>query len=88
MRLRPGTAFLTLRSDGIDKFAQPDGRFVGKPGTPTGVTSDGPALKGATNLVLGALDHREVAFITRVSRDLKTHRRRERPLETCRSGVN
>ena len=50
----PGTAFLTLRSDGIDKFAQPDGRFVGKPGTPTGITSEGPALKGATNLVLGA----------------------------------
>ena len=58
----PGTAFLTLRSDGIDKYAQPDGRFIGKPGTPTGVTFDGPALKGATNLVLGAFDHREVAF--------------------------
>src|SRR6195256_6730082 len=24
----PGTAFLTLRSDGIDKYAQADGRFV------------------------------------------------------------
>jgi pimeloyl-ACP methyl ester carboxylesterase len=56
----PGTAFLTLRSDGIDKYAQADGRFAGKPGTPTGVTSDGPALNGATNLVLGALDHREI----------------------------
>ena len=66
----PGTAFLTLRSDGIDKFAQADGRFVGKPGTPTGVTSDGPALKGATNLVLGALDHREVAFHPRAFREI------------------
>src|SRR6478609_8571197 len=66
----PGTAFLTLRSDGIDKFAQPDGRFVGKPGTPTGVTSDGPALKGAANLVLGALDHREVAFHPRAFREI------------------
>ena len=66
----PGTAFLTLRSDGIDKFAQGDGRFVGKPGTPTGVTSDGPALKGATNLVLGALDHREVAFHPRAFREI------------------
>src|SRR5439155_7183048 len=56
-----GTAFLTLRSDGMDKYGQADGRFVGKPGTPTGVTSDGPALKGATNLVLGAIDHRETA---------------------------
>src|SRR3954452_5566360 len=36
-----GTAFLTLRSDGMDKYAQADGRFVGKPGTPTGITSDG-----------------------------------------------
>jgi len=66
----PGTAFLTLRSDGIDKYAQADGRFVGKPGTPTGVTSDGPALKGATNLVLGALDHREVAFHPRAFREI------------------
>jgi hypothetical protein len=66
----PGTAFLTLRSDGIDKYAQPDARFVGKPGTPTGVTSDGPALKGATNLVLGALDHREVAFHPRAFREI------------------
>src|SRR5947209_7832493 len=61
----PGTAFLTLRSDGMDKFAQADGRFVGKPGTPTGITSDGPALKGATNLVLGTIDHRETAYSPR-----------------------
>ncbi|KRQ96144.1 hydrolase [Bradyrhizobium valentinum] len=66
----PGTAFLTLRSDGIDKYAQADGRFVGKPGTPTGATSDSPALKGATNLVLGALDHREVAFHPRAFREI------------------
>src|SRR5258705_6125240 len=66
----PGTVFLTLRSDGIDKFAQADGRFVGKPGTPTGVTSDGPALKGATNLVLGAVDHRETAFHPRAFREI------------------
>jgi hypothetical protein len=65
-----GTAFLTLRSDGIDKYAQADGRFVGKPGTPSGVTSEGPALKGATNLVLGAVDHREVAFHPRAFREI------------------
>lgn len=64
-----GTAFLTLRSDGIDKFAQADGRFVGKPGVSTGVTSDGPALKGATNLVLGAIDHRETAYSPRAFRE-------------------
>ncbi|SDI72722.1 MULTISPECIES: hydrolase [Bradyrhizobium] len=66
----PGTAFLTLRSDGLDKYAQADGRFVGKPGTPTGVTAEGPALKGATNLVLGAVDHRETAFHPRAFREI------------------
>lgn len=66
----PGTAFLTLRSDGMDKYAQPDGRFVGKPGVPTGITSDGPALKGATNLVLGSVDHRETAFSPRAFREI------------------
>lgn len=66
----PGPAFLTLRSDGFDKYAQPDGRFIGKPGVPTGVTAEGPELKGATNLVLGALDHREVAFHPRAFREI------------------
>ena len=49
----------------MDKYAQEDGRFVGKPGTPTGVNAEGPALKGATNLVLGAVDHRETAYSPR-----------------------
>jgi len=66
----PGTAFLTLRSDSIDKYAQADGRFVGKPGTPTGITTEGPALKGATNLALGAVDHRETAFHPRAFREI------------------
>ena len=65
-----GTAFLTLRSDGNDKFAQADGRFVGRAGTPTGITIEGPALRGATNLVLGQLDHREVAFHPRAFREI------------------
>jgi hypothetical protein len=65
-----GTAFLTLRSDGLDKFAQGDGRFVGKPGTPTNITAEGPALKGATNLVLGAIDHRETGFHPRAFREI------------------
>src|SRR5436309_1800865 len=66
----PGTAFLTLRSDGMDKYAQEDGRFVGKPGTSTGITTEGPALKGATNLVLGPVDHRETAFSPRAFREI------------------
>jgi pimeloyl-ACP methyl ester carboxylesterase len=65
-----GTAFLTLRSDGIDKYAQPDGRLLGKPGVATGVTSEGPALRGATNLVLGAIDHRETGFHPRAFREI------------------
>jgi Lipase C-terminal domain len=66
----PGTAFLTLRSDGLDKYAQADGRFVGKPGTPTGITAEGPALMGATNLVIGAVDHRETAYSPRAFREI------------------
>ena len=65
-----GTAFLTLRSDGMDKYAQSDGRFVGKPGVPSGIGTDGPALKGASNLTLGALDHRETAFHPRAFREI------------------
>ena len=65
-----GTAFLTLRSDNMDKYAQPDGRILGKPGTPTGISFDGPALKGATNLVIGAVDHRETAFSPRAFREI------------------
>lgn len=66
----PGTGFLTLRSDGNDKFAQPDGRLLGRPGVPTGVGFDGPELRGATNLVLGQLDHREVAYHWRAFREM------------------
>ena len=58
----PGVQWLTLRSDNNDKFAQPDGVWIGAKGTATNVGFDGPALKGATNLVLPARDHREVSF--------------------------
>jgi hypothetical protein len=66
----PGTAFLTLRSDGMDKYAQPDGRILGKPDTPTGISFEGPALNGATNLVLGSVDHRETAYHPRAFREI------------------
>ena len=65
-----GTSFLTLRSDNMDKYAQPDGQILGKPGTPTGTSFEGPALKGATNLVLGAVDHRETAYHPRAFREI------------------
>jgi pimeloyl-ACP methyl ester carboxylesterase len=58
----PGVAWMTLRSDGNDKFAQPDGVWIGARGTPTNVTAEGPALKGAKNVVLPGRDHREVSY--------------------------
>ena len=54
--------WLTIRSSDNDKYAQPDGLWLGKRGTPTGVSHDGPQLKGATNVVLPRVDHRETAF--------------------------
>ena len=58
----PGLRWMTLRSDNNDKFAQPEGRWIGLAGKPTNVTFDGPALKGARNVVLPGRDHREVSY--------------------------
>ena len=58
----PGVQWMTIRSDNNDKFAQPDGVWIGRKGKPTHVTFDGPALKGANNVVLPGRDHREVAY--------------------------
>ncbi|TPG60511.1 hydrolase [Roseomonas nepalensis] len=66
----PGTAFLTLRSDSNDLYAQPDGRYAGQPGVATGVNFDSPALRGATNLVLPGVDHRETAYSARAFREM------------------
>ena len=57
-----GPKWMTIRSDNNDKFAQADGVWIGQPGKPTNVTSDGPALKGAQNVVIAGIDHRETAF--------------------------
>ncbi|EJE53313.1 hypothetical protein PMI14_02025 [Acidovorax sp. CF316] len=54
--------WLTVRSDGNDKFAQPDGLWIGQKGTATNVTAAGPELKGATNVVLPRIDHRETSY--------------------------
>ena len=56
-----GIPVTVLRSDRFDLYAQPDGRFLGLPGEPTGVSYDAPALAGADNIVLAGLDHRETA---------------------------
>ncbi|MBD0275854.1 MAG: hydrolase, partial [Acetobacteraceae bacterium] len=58
----PETAFLTLRSDNNDLYAQPCAVWSpATPDRPTGTDAAGPELRGATNLVLPGLDHREVA---------------------------
>ena len=54
--------WLTIRSDRNDKYAQPDGLWIGKRGVPTGITFAGPELKGATNVVIPRVDHRETSF--------------------------
>ena len=62
LEVDPGVRFMTLRSDGLDKYAQPDGRWIGQPNLATNVDSNGPALNGAQNQVLPGRDHRETAF--------------------------
>ena len=58
----PGVMWMTIRSDNNDKYAQPDGAWIGAKGLPTHVDFDGPALKGAENIVIPGIDHRETAF--------------------------
>lgn len=58
----PGVKWMTIRSDNNDLYAQPDGAFLGARGKPTNVTFDGPALKGAQNVVIAGIDHRETSF--------------------------
>lgn len=60
--ITPGTRWLTVRSDRNDKYAQPDGLWIGAKGMATNIGFDGPALKGATNVVLPTVDHRETSF--------------------------
>ncbi|KQT09595.1 alpha/beta fold hydrolase [Ramlibacter sp. Leaf400] len=54
--------WMTIRSENNDKFAQPDGLWIGRRGQPTNVGFAGPELKGATNVVIPRIDHRETSF--------------------------
>jgi pimeloyl-ACP methyl ester carboxylesterase len=54
--------WMTIRSEQNDKFAQPDGVWIGAKGTATNVTFAGPELKGAANVVIPQIDHRETSF--------------------------
>ncbi len=62
VEITPGPRWMTIRSDNNDKFAQPDGVWIGAKGTPTNVGFDGPELKGAENVVIPGIDHRETSF--------------------------
>ena len=57
-----GVEMMAIRSDKNDKYSQPDARFVGQPGKPTGVSYDASELRGAKNVILDGVDHRETAF--------------------------
>ena len=57
-----GVKWMTIRSDNNDLYAQPDGAWLGAKGTPTNVTFEGPALKGAENVVIPGIDHRETSY--------------------------
>jgi triacylglycerol lipase len=56
------TQWMTIRSDNNDKFAQPDGLWIGMKGRATQVTFAGPELKGARNVVIPRIDHRETSY--------------------------
>jgi triacylglycerol lipase len=58
----PGVAWMTIRSDNNDKYAQPNDAWLGNRGIATNVSFDGPALKGAENVVIAGIDHRETGF--------------------------
>ncbi len=65
-----GTAFLTLRSDGNDKFAQPDGRFVAvRALRPASMRRPDPA-RGDQHRPRPARPSREVAFHPRAFREI------------------
>ena len=62
LEVTPGVRWMTVRSDANDKFAQPEGTWIGRRGVATNVTAAGPELKGAENVVLAGIDHRETAY--------------------------
>jgi len=62
VEVTPGPRWMTIRSDNNDKFAQPEGTWIGAPGKAAGVNVDGPELRGALNAVLPGVDHRETSF--------------------------
>ncbi len=67
--VHPDVPFVTLRSDANDKYAQPTALTQTNGGV-RGAGYDSPALRGARNLVVSGLDHREIAFHPRAFREI------------------
>jgi hypothetical protein len=57
-----GVRWLTLRSDGFDKYAQPLGTWSDRRRWRPEHRRDGPRSPGRENIVIADADHREVAF--------------------------
>lgn len=62
VEVTPGPRWMTIRSVDNDKFAQTMGTWIGSPTVPTNVTAAGPELRGAHNVVLPGIDHRETSY--------------------------
>jgi pimeloyl-ACP methyl ester carboxylesterase len=62
LEVTPGVAFMTIRSDTLDKWMQPDGRWLGEAKLRTNVLFTSAELKGAENIVLPGADHLEVSY--------------------------
>lgn len=58
----PGIPVTLIRSDRFDLYSQPDGKYIGMPGKPTGINYDSQELPGADNRVIPGADHRETAY--------------------------
>ncbi len=54
--------WMTVRSDSNDKYAQPFVQGAANHGLATNVSYAGPELKGAHNVVIAGIDHRETSF--------------------------
>jgi len=67
----PGTAFLTLRSDGMDKYAQADGRFGRQAGhADRGLPRTARHSRAPPIWCSAPLDHRETAYHPRAFREI------------------
>jgi pimeloyl-ACP methyl ester carboxylesterase len=62
IEITPGPRWMTIRSSDNDLYAQPMGVWIGRPTVPTNVTYAGPELRGAHNVILPGIDHRETSY--------------------------